>query len=129
MIRKLMFFFHLNKELANQNNSLQQVCYSLEGEIRTLKQWNESLKQELTELKTIVYKRSGLIKEQGEINQESKLEVVRKSNNWREVQRELSEQHRKGTPLDATLQAQQEHWKQKLEKERGTILNTEETTQ
>ena len=124
MIKKLMMYFAINKSLQANLRAAEQMFHQAEGEIKTLKEWLNDVKEENKNLKDIIYKKVGLTRSSDEQSMGQVYQRIPVRRTFPDVKREL-ESLSKEKPLDPVLQAQQDHWKEKMKEN----LEEEQKTQ
>jgi tRNA/tmRNA/rRNA uracil-C5-methylase (TrmA/RlmC/RlmD family) len=115
---KLMMYFRINKEITERNKIYEQSISILQGEIKTLREWNNTLQQEKEKLQNVIFVKFGLIHNEANMSVQEQLEQIKIAGNWKDVRANLERMHRKPVEhMDPVLAEQQKHWKEKSEKE------------
>ena len=81
--------FIFNHQLALQVRSLENLISELRGQNEELGKWNEELKIELKETKTLLYKKAGIIEDL--LGPLSTKKPVQRIETWRTAQSKLEE--------------------------------------
>jgi len=126
---KFLQFFRINKSLIKQHEELSRALDQAQGRILTLQDWNKSLQEKNEQLEYIVFKRFGLIPQNGNEQAEISDKPIIMSETWRTAQAKLEGIYRKGGPLqgkiDDVLAKQSEYWDKKLKAQEEEMAKRE----
>ena len=115
---KFLQFFRVNKSLSKQHEELSRALDQAQGRILTLQDWNKSLQEKNNQLEQIIFRRFGLIPQNGNEQVEVSDKPIIMSETWRTAQAKLQDIYRKGGPLqgkvDDILDKQNKYWDEKL---------------
>ena len=107
--------------LNRERSTLLDTISSLQGQIQTLKDWNESLKCECKELREIIYRRFGLVREVTS-DSASLDKPIQTFESWRTAKGKLERAHsagKLGAEQPQILAEQQAYWEAKLKNQEG----------
>jgi len=131
---KFLQFFRLNKSLLKQHEELSRALDIAQGRILTLQDWNKALQEENSRLEDIVFRKFGLIPQNGNEQAEISDRPIVMSETFRTARAKLEKIYSKGGPLqgkvDDILDKQNKYWDEKLkQQEEATIKEVEKGKQ